>query len=479
MEVAVQNRRPRSSLVDSVNGTAIDQWNFGHFVLPTRGPMRRANVSISALAKCLNNKMDQTMTPKDPPQSEVIVRMMEDHTEMVTSIAAALCVKRDRTIQARLRVMAHAPEDKPFLISLLSERARIEVGIGGEIQVQRIQREPQPAVDILEALATDSQFRALLYRTMESTSARDDANNLLTSIISTDTFPIRAQFRELNRWSPLIEHIAYRYATRVGQFLDSLRPIVLDGDHPDRLAALTSYWSAIHLQGHMVLLASAIGARPWLSDMANEISWVTWTPTFPLLRERTVWLAACAARSAIAFGPAVINKYLSALSSATHPMKVFDALFGLSAIALAEPDSAPLILVEIRKLEDGATERATQHKEYIGKAYADAIAVISASSDIPNIYGADCRALGWFPNPTFSLATGAALRGDPTAITATGHFLGFAILPAIVNARREEYYPLGSGSKRPLRLSNRKLGNLIHRAWQGTNVTGERQSHLH
>jgi hypothetical protein len=71
------------------------------------------------------------------------------------------------------------------------------------------------------------------------------------------------------------------------------------------------------------------------------------------------------------------------------------------------------------------------------------------------------------------------LRGDPTEITATGHLLGFAILPAIVTARPEEYYPVGPGPKRSLRLSNRNLGTLILRAWQATNATGEMRSHLH
>ena len=49
---------------------------------------------------------------------------------------------------------------------------------------------------------------------------------------------------------------------------------------------------------------------------------------FPLMRERTVWLAACAGRSAVAFGEPAIGQYLATLSKAEHPMKAFDALFG-------------------------------------------------------------------------------------------------------------------------------------------------------
>ena len=70
---------------------------------------------------------------------------------------------------------------------------------------------------------------------------------------------------------------------------------------------------------------------PWLNVMASQFSWTMWTPTFPLLRERTAWLAACAARPALAFGEPVIGRYLAALSKAEHPMKAFDALFGLVA----------------------------------------------------------------------------------------------------------------------------------------------------
>ncbi|GLR90541.1 hypothetical protein GCM10007857_72560 [Bradyrhizobium iriomotense] len=66
-------------------------------------------------------------------------------------------------------------------------------------------------------------------------------------------------------------------------------------------ARLAQYWMAMHAMGNAILLSSAPEANPWLSDMAKRIQWVSWTPTFPLLRERTLWLAACAARSAIAF----------------------------------------------------------------------------------------------------------------------------------------------------------------------------------
>ena len=74
--------------------------------------------------------------------------------------------------------------------------------------------------------------------------------------------------------------------------------------------------------------------RPLARPDPGQFDWINWTPTFTLLRERTVWLAACAARSAAAFGEPVVERYLSPLGRASHPFKIFDALFGLTAIAL-------------------------------------------------------------------------------------------------------------------------------------------------
>jgi hypothetical protein len=95
--------------------------------------------------------------------------------------------------------------------------------------------------------------------------------------------------------------------------------------------------------------------------MAKRIQWVSWTPTFPLLRERTLWLAACAARSAIAFGIDVVEKYLRVVSHATHPVRVFDALYGLSAIALEDADAARTVLAELRSLRDALKRRYLEH----------------------------------------------------------------------------------------------------------------------
>lgn len=133
-------------------------------------------------------------------------------------------------------------------------------------------------------------------------------------------------------------------------------------------ARLAQYWMAMHAMGNTMLLSSAPEANPWLSDLAKRIQRVSWTPTFPLLRERTLWLAACAARSAIAFGIDVVEKYLRVVSHATHPVRVFDALYGLSAIALEDADAARSVLAELRSLKGALKRRNLEHLPLIEAA---------------------------------------------------------------------------------------------------------------
>jgi hypothetical protein len=60
-----------------------------------------------------------------------------------------------------------------------------------------------------------------------------------------------------------------------------------------------------------------------------------------------MWLAACAARSAAAFGEPVADKYWRKLSATTRAMKAFDALYGLTSIALSEPSIGRSILLKV------------------------------------------------------------------------------------------------------------------------------------
>jgi hypothetical protein len=82
--------------------------------------------------------------------------------------------------------------------------------------------------------------------------------------------------------------------------------------------------------------------------MAHSFEWRHWTPSWQFMRERVVDVLPAAAWSVRAYGPGVVDDYLSALLRSAHPMQVFDALFGLVALALSTTGSAQAIATEIR-----------------------------------------------------------------------------------------------------------------------------------
>jgi hypothetical protein len=72
-----------------------------------------------------------------------------------------------------------------------------------------------------------------------------------------------------------------------------------------------------------------------------------WTPSFPLVRERSLWLFAIGARAAAEFGPDVLENYATMLDRQTHPAKALDSLTGVVAIGLRHAharDAAAAIL---------------------------------------------------------------------------------------------------------------------------------------
>jgi hypothetical protein len=133
---------------------------------------------------------------------------------------------------------------------------------------------------------------------------------------------------------PLVEVPAYAVGAQFMVVLDAMRRDVGQAqaeDRPDADRLVLGYRGSINALGSSTLLATDAGSR-WLSDMAADFSWVTWTPSFPLARERDLWSALIGARAASRFGPAVIDRYLEALRRARHPLHAFDALLGLVAI---------------------------------------------------------------------------------------------------------------------------------------------------
>jgi hypothetical protein len=231
---------------------------------------------------------------------------------------------------------------------------------------------------------------------------------------------------------------------RILHVIDALRSVVrleLKGATRSSATSLHTYWQLVHALGQLTLLASSNEARPWLSSMATSFVWENWTPSFVLLRERTFWLAAIAARSAAAF------------------IMVFDALFGLTAIALANPSLKTPILTELNGLRNANLALTRDHAVYL-ISYESAVRVLSG----PPVEQREFRELHWRGGSVKGMATRPALIGDPTALSASGEYLGFSMLPFVVDRPHDEHFPKFPAYS-DKEISHGKIAAAFRRAW--------------
>jgi hypothetical protein len=380
-------------------------------------------------------------------------------SEMATRLAAFMAIARDPQLQQRLGEIAAVDPGQEFLIGQLNNQSWLKVGRG--YTVDRKRQLGLSAVNLDETLS-QPEFERLLVDSMQRTHAVGDANNILEPLFEPSPIQSRSSFHEIFKWAPLLEQPAYKAAMRVLHVLDTLRLAVrleLSRGTGSGSTGLQAYWQLVHVLGQLTLVASSNEARPWLASMANSFEWKDWTPSFPLVRERTFWLAAIAARSAAAFGESVVEGYLRRLSRAKHPMMVFDALFGLTAIALANPSSKASILTELSSLRDTNLALARDHSVYF-IAYESAVRALSG----PPVEQREFRELHWRAGSATGMATRPALIGDPTALSASGEYLGFLMLPFVADSSRDEHLPRFPAHVEK-EISRGKIAAVFRRAW--------------
>lgn len=197
-----------------------------------------------------------------------------------------------------------------------------------------------------------SQSQAVMQALQRSASwSKGDklAERAMQGILAND----RVAFANLLALAPLIETQVYSFAARLIEILDALRPhvqtaIAKEG-HSGALGPY--YWTFAGMLGRATLLATTPGASPWLVDTARSFTWVTWTPSFPLVRERNCWLAAISARAAAEFGPDIVLDYANALHRARHPLAAADAILGMTAIAYRHDTVRDAVLETLRAAE--------------------------------------------------------------------------------------------------------------------------------
>ena len=406
------------------------------------------------------------MTLQPAQLHETMAFIAADRAEMVEALAIALAIESDGSLQAQLRKLERVPDGEPFMVTPPRSGAWLKLDNDRRVTVHRERLDGLATVDLALALASNPGLTEALKRALSRTTLAL-AFRLLDPMWEVKGIPSREQYALLHRWSPLLEQLAYKSGTRLSILLDLLRPEIrrnlAEGENVG--PQVYTYWSALHVMANLIMLASDAQSRPWLNDMASQLSWTIWTPTFPLLRERTVWLAACAARSAVAFGEPVIGQYLATLSKAEHPMKAFDALFGLVAIALDRKDSAASILSEIRSLKQAFVhDRHVPHADYFRMEYDDAMRTI-LEAGAGQQTSVEMRELGWGFQSGVGLATRAALCADPASFSASGRFVGFSILPVVVSAAPEEHYCTTAIRWRDLDVSGEDIASIFRRAW--------------
>ncbi|MBL6612622.1 MAG: hypothetical protein ISP49_15430 [Reyranella sp.] len=395
-------------------------------------------------------------------------------TEIARVLAVALAIGADRGLNETLRGLAGVAVGAAFAVSQPDQNSWLTVESGRVVATRR----PPSGVATVESEALrangHSIARAMSTALVQST-ALADAAKLVGPLLGPQEVPSRRQFAALMPWAPALEQIAYKTAASIAVTLDLLRPHILSDLHAGarvRPRLLRQYWQRMHAAAQFFLLASDAAAGPWLGEMARQFDWGNWTPTFTLLRERTTWLAACAARSAAAFGEPVVPGYLAALEGAAHPFRAFDALFGLAAIALGNPTLAPSIAADIRLLRRGADARGGLTSPYVRHAYADAIALIDRTASWAGGDAEEIVALGWAAGSSSGLATDIALRTDPAIVTQSGHLLGFVTLPVVFATPVAEFNPdRRTGGKARQATPTDAIADVLRGAWGAPSKT--------
>ncbi len=388
-----------------------------------------------------------------------------DIADIVSTVSIALALEEDAGLRAALRAAAAPASDQGLVVQLPRVPAALEIGPGATLRPLRTWEQSRtPRLETL--IAGHSQLRAMV----EAAVARTEpgAQALFAGFLVPGSLPTRSTFEAVFRWGSLIENPAYRFAARASSTLDAWRDAAIRdaGGGFDARRSVIAYYAALsHSMAHLSLLASDAGAGPWLVDMAQSFEWIQWTPSFPLVRERTVWLAAAAAKSAAAFGPDVVDRYLRVAADSRHAYKLFDALFGLAAIALAHDQVLAPITKAIAAMQETATGRIIAGAEQAPWMFRSVLGLLRRWVDDRSADSVALRQAGWDSGASVGLATRQAFRLDPSEIDGRGEVLGFGVLPAIMNAPPGAHYPRRSPLRSPLLPQSQELAGILTRAW--------------
>lgn len=138
-------------------------------------------------------------------------------------------------------------------------------------------------------------------------------------------------------------------------------------------------------------------------------------------------------------------------------MTPFDALFGLTAIALDDASARDAI---VRELAAGSDRLSAGSPSYLRNAYASALDVLR--EPYAPIERVRAR-LG--AGRERGLATPVALRTDAGAYLASGEYLALSALPLMLQSPIEEFFPQSSRQQSRNWLSEEDVIGLLRTGW--------------
>jgi hypothetical protein len=392
-------------------------------------------------------------------------KAVDDLNEVVAAVAIASTLDQDGALRRKLRRYADCPDDQFLNLELPVGSAGLQLRPDGSLHPVRA-AEVQAMTNFETLISQNLELQRMIE--LARPRITESVRATILPFLAPGVLPSRGEYMRLERWAPLIERPAYRFCASALGELDSWRwsaIIEAKEDFWDRETVLEKYYALTHTIAHFTLLCSGRGATPWLSDIAKSFTSKDWTPTFPLVRERTLWLSAAAARSAIAFGADVVERYVDVLVRATNTTQLFDALFGLTAIGLSDLNVRDRIAGHI-----AAEEKLVPRRLMIGAAFAEAayrsatICLSLREGDAPADHDLMKR-LSWRPPSLRGLGTSQAFRLDPTDIDDTGQMIGFRALPHILQAKIPFHFPLRRGAHGPVLPTRKDMAELLTRAW--------------
>src|SRR4029077_8588841 len=135
------------------------------------------------------------------PLHEMMAFVARDRYETVKTLAIALAIESDRSLQVQLQKLAQASDGQSFIVSQPRSRAWLKLGNDRRITVHRERLDGLKTVDLDLALGSNPDLTDTLQHTLSGT-ALATASGLLDPVWEMDAMPSREQYAVLRQWSP-------------------------------------------------------------------------------------------------------------------------------------------------------------------------------------------------------------------------------------------------------------------------------------